>query len=117
MLDSGLQQRSALQDGRAAPHCFPFPPSPLSYGAVPVVRHTGGLRDTVFDVDSDKGRAGWDVAGAVDWAAEGAGDCTNGFAFGARARVRGGGAIIWCAQSCAATPVSNICAVNPHPAA
>ena len=48
-----------------------------------MVRATGGLRDTVFDVDCDKARAAWEVGGSSDWERDGL-DATNGFSFEAR---------------------------------
>ena len=51
-------------------HAERFDPSGLRrYGTVPVVRKTGGLNDTVFDVDDDHERAA--AAGYVP----------NGFSF------------------------------------
>lgn len=49
-------------------------------GAIPVVRATGGLRDTVFDVDSDKARAAWEMEGCSDQENDCV-DATNGFSF------------------------------------
>ena len=47
---------------------------------VPMVRSTGGLRDTVFDVDYDKARAAWELEGSADWQRDGV-DQSNGSAF------------------------------------
>ena len=72
---------SAWENGRSRssvpdPHLIPS----TCHLTVPIVRHTGGLRDTVFDVDFDKERAAWDVYGSSDWKRDGL-DGTNGFAF------------------------------------
>ena len=47
---------------------------------MPVVRATGGLRDTVFDVECDKARAAWEMEGSSDCERDNL-DATNGFSF------------------------------------
>jgi hypothetical protein len=42
------------------------------------LRKTGGLGDTVFDIDHDEGRAAWEMFGSVDAAKDGV-DGRNGY--------------------------------------
>ena len=71
---------AALPDHHTTPPSTHHLPVAPRYGAIPVVRATGGLRDTVFDLDNDKARAAWEMEGSTDWQADGV-DATNGFSF------------------------------------